>query len=367
MPLKPEASSVIFNASSVDYAVLIDDIKFSTEVVFFQRREFSNQVLRSAPEPDGTVPKFQELLSGKPIQSRNSICNTVAARSTATDDALIDLIYRRWDIRRWEIRGHRSDAGKVDSVFSIAKAHKVFLDRFEAHQQIANGFVSYEFLLTMQGETFSYLENTGVTMSGQSLGTGSPTSATNCLLVSFVPDVEYEVPLNAAGDSSKVLRSFSAVIEQRLNVPARSALFAGGAVWIIVGGGGGGGGGGSALPTAPYDHMLITEVAGTPGWQFGAEVGHKVITTNTNLTYDDPSFIAVDLRASAGSLTIQLPVNDAAKVNKNFVIRVIDYLPASGRTVTINGDVYDISLPVVLSALGEQAEFRLTSTTDPGA
>lgn len=226
MPVKPDFTPfrVTNVQTSTNHDILVSAVKFTTDVSFFQRPEFSNQVLRTAPEADGSVPVFNQLIGGKVIQYLNT-CNQTQPRSLAPDDANIDEIFRRWDIKRWEIQGAASDATVVENVFSIARDHKVLLDRFEAHLNIARSYVSYSFLLQMQQETFSYLTNTDVSISGQVLGTGAPFSASNVLLVSFVPDVDLEEPLNSTGTSSRILRTFSAVFESRINVAARSVSY----------------------------------------------------------------------------------------------------------------------------------------------
>lgn len=220
MPVKPEGTVITLAGQTL----IAGGIRFSTESQFFQRLEFSNQVLRQAPELTGAQPIFNQLVGGKVIQY-NSGCGGSTLRSVAPDDANLDNVFRRFDMKRWEIQGLATDAAAVEAVFQIAKAHKILLSRFEAHLQMARAYVSIDFLESLKLVDLSYLETTGYNISGQSLGVGSPTTATNILISTFVPDVEYEVPLNSAGTSSQVLRAWSCVVEQRVNVPARSVTY----------------------------------------------------------------------------------------------------------------------------------------------
>lgn len=69
----------------------------------------------------------------------------------------------------------------------------------------------YAELVALQSETFSYLTTTGITLSGPTIGAPE----TNMLITAFSTPVEYEIPLDEAGDTSAVYYVFSLVIENR--------------------------------------------------------------------------------------------------------------------------------------------------------
>lgn len=230
MPIKPGYSPIILTdtatGGSPAYPLFIDALRMTEDSQPFQRVEYSNQLLRGAPEADGSLPTYDQLIGGKIVQIRNPQCNWVNVRSTATDDLLLDSVYRRWDIRRWEIQGAPSNPTNVQNSFLLHRRHKALLNLFDFHQQVARGYVSWTYLTaTLQAATFTSIQNTGISFSGQALGTGVPYLVHNVLVVSFVPDVDAEVPLNSSANSSLIQRSFSMVLEQRMDVPASQATF----------------------------------------------------------------------------------------------------------------------------------------------
>ena len=221
MPIKPGYSPLTVDGT----ALLAESVQFTTDVLFFERLEFSNERLKAAPDIDGKRPILVELPGGRITQLADG-CVAPALRPLGTDDANIDLIYRRFDIKRWQITGEPTSAAFVDTIFALARDHKVLLDRFEARQKIVSGNVSYAFLVAAQADTFTFLTTTGKSMSGFALGDGtSNPTITNILITNFVPDVDYEEPLNTGYTSSRVLKRWSATIETRVDVPARSLTY----------------------------------------------------------------------------------------------------------------------------------------------
>lgn len=208
MPIKPGNALITVGGTNL----LTDAIRFTSDYQFFERQEFSNARLRAAPEANGQVPIIVTLPGGVPAQI-NDGCVALATRPLGADDP--DLIFKRWDIKRWELQGAPTSASAVETVFSLHLTHKALLAKFDGHLQRARGNVAYSTLITMQAETFSYLTASGISMNGMPLGLGTDVTFTNILIVQFTPDVDYEEPLNSAGTSSNVLRRWSAVIEQR--------------------------------------------------------------------------------------------------------------------------------------------------------
>jgi hypothetical protein len=219
MPLKPEAGFISVGGNGV----LIDGNNYESDVLFFERPEFSKERLRNAPEADGRRPVLVDLPGGKQAYMSDG-CLAPLTRPLGTD--VYSDVYRRFDIRRWNITGHSTDASVIETLFLLARDHKVLTNRFEAHlKKAGSAAISFAELVAMQAITFTYLTTTGVTFSGMPLGIGVPVVFTDILITQFKPDTEYEEPTNLAGTTSRVLRSFALVVEQRTEVAADSVVF----------------------------------------------------------------------------------------------------------------------------------------------
>lgn len=208
--IKPLGSVVSFGGTSLT----VEDVQFSFVSEFFDRVEFSHEKLRNAKNVDGSIPIFLPLFAGKVVQIMTT-CNTFSTvRPITPDDADIDNIHKRWDIRLYSIKGLPNLASNVATVWNTAQAHKVLLDRFQAHQAIANSDVSFQYLESVsQPETFSFITSTGYTISGPSLNQ----TETNTLIRSMTVSTAYQVP------SGQTLQDFSMEIGQYTLLPAESS------------------------------------------------------------------------------------------------------------------------------------------------
>lgn len=216
MPIKPAGSILTFTSSETDYPVVIEDIQFQFNSEFFQRAEFEHNKLRSAKNTDGSIPIYITLFAGKIVQLTATCSGSVEARPLTPDDDSVDDINQRFDIKRYTIKGGPSLAANVDALYSISVAHKVFWDRFQGHQQAVSLDISYDDLVTLQAEDFSYLTTVDLTMAGNSLAS----TESNMLIRSFNVGVEYEIP--AASGPSTLYKSWSMVVENITIVPADS-------------------------------------------------------------------------------------------------------------------------------------------------
>jgi len=228
MPILPEGSILTFTNTSPSLVanVVITDCSYTFDQLPFTRVEFMHKRLLDAPNVDGSKPAIFYTDGGVPNQHMSSCNPNDTARPLTPDDANLDQIYRRFDIKRYHIVGAMSLDSEIAKLKQIAQAHKLLLGAFEDHQNKARSAdVSYTDLVTVfQAVTnFSYLTTTGLQMSGLCLGVDNPEN--NMLIVDFSPSVESEDPQNAAASTSNVDRSFTMVIENRVEVAASSATW----------------------------------------------------------------------------------------------------------------------------------------------
>ena len=240
MSIKPAGSTVTITAtdSALLYVDTINGPILDTQ--FYERMEYDHDRLRSVMNDNGSLPIFFELLGGQKMQYANGCNPDDTIRPIVPDDIEwptgsglgYDDIYRRFDIRRWDIRGASSDPALLDIVFNeVAFPHKLLLNLFQAYLQQARAPVSFKYIVgdgtparpglaTVANGIIANMIGTGISISGMPLGDGSLVTLGNVLMTNFALSPEYEEPLNAAGTSSRVLRSWSATIEQRRDCPA---------------------------------------------------------------------------------------------------------------------------------------------------
>lgn len=166
MPIKPRGCRIYFPTLST--TVIADSVSYSFESEFFDRVEFSNERLRNAKNTDGSKPVFYDMFGGKVLQLSTSCGSANTVRPVTPDDANIDNIKKRWDIKRYKLSGISLDAD-INLIYQTGQAHKILLDRFLAHQAQAQMDISYTALVAMQSETFSYLTTTSFAMYGDGI------------------------------------------------------------------------------------------------------------------------------------------------------------------------------------------------------
>lgn len=219
MTIKPTGSPFTFAGATV----YLDRASKKADQEKFQRAEFKAERLKTVKNANGTREVFN-ITNGYEYQYENS-CNAGSTdRPIGPDNP--DDVFRRWDIVRWELAGLPSDAADLETINDVFQDHLALYGAYQSHLQIAeSGDIAYQDLEAMQLEDFSYLTTTGVDASGMAIGTGEELELTDILIRSFVQEVEYEVPGDAEYETSEVLRSWSAVIETRVNVPDRSSTW----------------------------------------------------------------------------------------------------------------------------------------------
>ena len=204
--IKPSGSTITFGSTTL----FVDDAQFEFTSEFFDRNEFEHEKLRTAKETNGTIPIFLPLFGGRIVQIITTCTHEPMARPVTPNDTAVDQIKQRFDIRRYTLKGLPSLSSNVSTVETTAMAHKVLLDRFQAHIAEVALDISYELLISLQSETFSYLTGTGYTITGNSL----LGSESNMIIRSFSTSCEYEIPGGAT------YRSWNAVVDNLVIVPA---------------------------------------------------------------------------------------------------------------------------------------------------
>lgn len=220
MSIKPPQQPLTFSSSSPSFSapVKINVLSYEDVIEPYVRQEFMADRLRQLENADGSRPVFDELSGNRPLQYISG-CNTNdTLRPTGPDTNNIDLIYKRWDIRRWHIVGDPSQATSIPNISIIAQAHKAAMAKFDTHKELAqNGNIDYLYALNvLQPEAFTYLTTTVFSMSGGIAGG----TVNNLLIVDFRPDVE-------VFDNFKnlLLYGFEMTLEVRALSNARSDTF----------------------------------------------------------------------------------------------------------------------------------------------
>jgi hypothetical protein len=249
--IRPEGSTITFSGATAA-TIYLGNIQFSFVSEKFDRPEFSNERLRAAPNTDGSQPQFVTLFGGKVAQLVTS-CGIQTSRSVLPDDANVDNIKKRMDIRRYTIKTIECPIAAATALSTVAQDHEVFIQRFEAHLAKVQMSLSYDALVALQAEDFEYLETTGLTMDGQVLLPFGGSTQSNCLIRQYIPEPQYEIPNNSAGTSSEIYLDFTLVIDQIAIVPASSADFG-----VDVGGTDGEGEGGSGSTVVQRTSESIT-------------------------------------------------------------------------------------------------------------
>lgn len=223
MPIKPGWSpfTLATKAVRLDRAAPRDP-----EPETFQRLEFSNERRWQVKNANGTKAIRVQGAAGFEYQLESACNDGDNPREIGPDDDNIDNIYRRWDIIRWELAGMPSTVADLEYINGIYRTHLALWANYQQHIKLAaSADISIEMLDEMQEEDFSYLTTTGIHMNGFAIGSGTDVTLSNILIRSFAMEVDLEEELNYPHTSSRVLRSWSAVVEHRVNVPESQATF----------------------------------------------------------------------------------------------------------------------------------------------
>lgn len=204
-------SAITFSTPSSTSSVFVEEVTLQAVYEPFTRSEFDVSKLRQAPTDNGSIPIIGQGIGGKPIQL-GSACTGDTARPLGPNSlANTQNILQRFNIQRFTIKGAASYASEVFKLKAIADAHLRLLQQFDYHVQVANSLeVSYNSLIALQSETFSYLTTTGLTMSGIPVGG----TYSNCLISQFEEGVLYTSEAMGV-PSNEMIKEFSITVDLR--------------------------------------------------------------------------------------------------------------------------------------------------------
>ncbi len=209
MAIRPTGAPLTFTNSASSIPVFASEVSREFVVLDFDRNEFSNNRLRSAKNLLGGLPIILNNIANIPVQVNYS-CASDDARPLGPDDANIASIKQRFNIQKFNITSTPVPYIYADQLFSIAQTHKTLLDKFTLYQEESSQMdLSYDFLVALQAETFSYLTTTSLSMTGDCLGG----TVANLLISEFRYDTDISVT-NADGSKS-LFRTFSMTVENR--------------------------------------------------------------------------------------------------------------------------------------------------------
>jgi len=225
--IRPSGSFLDFVNSASPSAsgrLQIADHRYKDDFFAFKRIEFTGDKMRSAKNIDGSVPTFGYGAGKTPIQYFSNCNENETDRPTDPDDNRIDSIHKRFDYTEWEILGMPSEDADVEALRTVRKEHVTRFARFEAHQEIAQGDVSFAFLENeLQPQVFTYMTQTNLSMTGRVFGDG--VQETNLLIVAFEPITEQLIPLLGEPSTTDILRAWRLVLQRRIYRAARSTTF----------------------------------------------------------------------------------------------------------------------------------------------
>lgn len=199
-----------YTPCSISDTIFVDSINYQFTTESFTRVEYDYDKLRTAPTETGQVPIIVSMLGGIPAQIVVG-CGDITPRILSPNSSNVDNIHRRFNIRRYTIRGLTNTESATDNLYTIVNYHKQLLAKFQEHLAKGSLNIAYETLIEMQSEDFSYLTTTDLTVSGPALGDFSPEQ--NMLITDLVFDITHEIPNGMGG--STIYRSFSMTLENR--------------------------------------------------------------------------------------------------------------------------------------------------------
>jgi len=210
MPVAPTGTLITFtNAASTSVSLYASEVSRTKIIEPFTRVEFSNDRLRSVKNDLGGLPMIVTTIANTPIQVSISCAGDSPRPLTPDSISNLNAINQKFVIDRYTLSGVPTPIAALETVLAQAIDHENKLQKFQYHQTKANSDISYNELVALQAETFSYLTTTGVSIAGNALGG----TYLNMLIVSFSIDIAYEV--TQANGSNLRLATWSMVIDQR--------------------------------------------------------------------------------------------------------------------------------------------------------
>lgn len=218
MPISPFESQITFSGATAA-SVYILSFREEHDFEFFQRMEFSNKLRQDVVNADGSTPQWQTSITGHRYFRDINCGDPVDPRSELPDDDLLDDIYQRFDIERFDIGGATSNPAAVNALNALFLDHRIRRARFENHIQTASRFVSIDVLDELKLESFSYLTVTNLSMTGPAL---EGVTKTQLLIRRFNPDVDFEY--DDGSGTSVVYKTFT-MLAEKLTIKPASAVY----------------------------------------------------------------------------------------------------------------------------------------------
>ncbi len=204
--LLPQGRFLLLSLGASSASLYCKEINFETDSAAFTRSEFNKDTLKQAPEQNGNVPTFAQTLIGSPVQFIYG-GGTTARDLTPNNFTNLLSMEQKFFYNRYTITGDTSLSSDTGLVYTWAGAHQTLQDRFDAHQKYTGDAISYQDYLTLQAQTFSYLVNTGLSLSGSTLG-----NLSNLLIRSFQANPVRDIQGLPGGQ--KVLYQYSLVLDE---------------------------------------------------------------------------------------------------------------------------------------------------------
>lgn len=216
MALRPGSALLAFTSAAGSSILYVDEVVKSVLVEPFTRVEFSNDKLRSAKNDLGGQAIITTTIANTPIQV-NISCTGDSPRPLTPDSlANLNSINQRLNITRFTVRGASCPAAALSPLQSQSFVDQKLLLKFQYHQTQANSDISYNDLVSLQADTFSYLTSTTTSLAGNCIGG----TAASLVVRSYSEDVVTSV--TQADGSQLLMASFSAVFDN-ISISSQSA------------------------------------------------------------------------------------------------------------------------------------------------
>lgn len=216
MALRPGSAQLTFTSAAGSSILYVDEVVKSVLVEPFTRVEFSNNKLRSAKNDLGGQAIITTTIANTPVQVNISCTGDSPRPPTPDSFANLNSINQRLNITRFTIRGASCPAAALSPLAVQAFGDSKLLLKFQYHQTQANSDISYNNLVTLQAETFSYLTSTTTSLAGNCIGG----TASSLIVRSYSEDVITSV--TQADGSQLLMASFSAVFDN-ISISSQSA------------------------------------------------------------------------------------------------------------------------------------------------
>lgn len=181
--------TVTLSASSISMTLFTDGVDYTIDAQKFSRKEWSNTFLLNLQSADGSTPNLVKNAINKNVQINYTCSSYNTARSTVPDDLNINNILQKIVVKSYTITGAPSSPSAVDALYSVALDHERRYQVFESYLDRLGLNLSYDYFIGLRNETFSYLQNTGLSLVGNEL-----MSENNCLIRKYNQGILYSDP-----------------------------------------------------------------------------------------------------------------------------------------------------------------------------